>query len=1361
MGILKKRLVLVLSAALAACLVAGGACMLPARSAAAEAAGTCVRVTDEGLLSDGYLSAYRYGVVDDGGVCISAYSANGGNYGGVNGNTADKAFDGSFSTFWETNSPNTANFTNHFTVTFSAAAQIDRIIYATRQDGYGGRGYPSVLTVYISSAENGEDFEKVCAISSSNGGNKVLFDLGGIVECRRMRLEFTQIGSDLKYASASELIFLQPEEEAARAVRAAFADYTRHTFTEEFAAHAEAFIAAAKETAAYAYGEEVKFLADRAESVLNGEVSFDPAFELSTADGAANPILRAGDTAGYARNTLKMVWMGTNRQVTGIGAAAGATLNVFVDCDDGDPLPTIMCSQFIGSWNRWQGKKVALSKGLNVIEADDLYLSEWTNTVPGGPVYIINPYTKEQQSGNVKVYIEGGYSFPVYRAGGDVETYLGALESYLGEVGQSPDRLPDMTELASDNVILTVTATQARRQYVDGGFSPARALENWREYLHSLYAFCGIYDAAHYDSRSQYLNVNIRVMQSLSGAAAYAIGEHIGIYPNGDWEVTCLQAENFGWGVTHELGHMMEISEREWGEYTNNMWSQYNKCALSGEDARGNFAAFLEAAVKDGVPYEERDAYTNHTDAAISWWLIESRYPGFWGRFENNYRFANRANLSDRAELHVYFASLAAGVDLSYYFERIGFKWNGANSFCGYDAASEDFRAAMSAARAAELIEDAPLKLWYQDAKAYNYTARYGAELAIYTGAEQVNFMQQTTDAGTVLLMDAVSDFRHLGYEILRGNETDGFRVIGFTYGRLFADASGEAGAQYRVRAYDRALGCTALSAAAGEAEMAARTNGQDYATLAEAIGAASAGGTVYVLSDAFAAGIAVEKDVTLTPYDADVTVYLSAASAMFTVAGGAAFTIEGGGHVLTLDGVSMSKNEALVVSNGTLTLRGGVVLQNSLNGSGNGGALRVAAGTLNLSGGVVLQNNAAAGGGAVAAQQAGAKINVEGAIFQNNTASGNGGALYARCTMDISGAVFERNAAAYGGAILVNNGGVLMLSGCTFRENTASSQGGALHLNGKTAFGGETTVFTGNSANAGGAVYVASDRDARRVVFSAASFTRNTAAAGGAVYLAGYAALGAAGTMLEIDGAGGGAGAALFAGAGANVAEIAGALRLFGGVVLYAPLSFGAAFSAEESEIRAVFTLSGAEKEVIARFAAAAEAMGLRAFADAGNGVYAAALEGDADGWALRVSGTRAYAVTVADGDNADTAYYVGGETFVLPQAAPPQGYLFRGWLYGGRLYAVGETVAVSADMTFTAVYEAIGDAPDDGAEPGGGDGGADNGADGGSGGATDGADGGDGFSQTWMYVIVGIAAGLIVIGGVAMAIFLLRRKN
>lgn len=1337
---LKKIFITALSAVFAACFIAGISAIFPHQSAfAAESGANCTILSDAGIVKQEYLDEYSYKTQGEG-VHISEYSANGGNYGS---NYLSKAFDGDPSTFWESSSSNSQNFVNYVTLTFSAQAQADRIVYMPRTDSYPKRGYPLTFTVYASDAESGEDFTKICEVSSTYSGNRVIYDLGGIYSFRRLRLEFTKINSDIsqQLAAAAELIILQPEEEAARAVRSAFADYSCLTLKDEFKKNAEQLISAAKNTVAYSCSTQLSMLTDRAEAVLSGKAQFDLLRELSTADGAENPITRAGDVAGYARNSLKMVWMGTNRQVTGIGAAGGETLTVFVEAEEGDPLPSIVCTQFMGTWQGWRSGTIALSRGINFITVPDYY-QDWSNTVSGGPIYIVNPYTPDQQSDKVKVYIEGGYTFPVYRENDDEEDYVARLESYLDKVAEKPDYLADMTEITNDNVILTVTASQALKQYKTNGYSPASALGGWKDYLRSLYSFCGVYDEKYYDERAEYLNVNIRVMQSLAGAAAYAYTEHVGIYAGSDWELTCLRGSNFGWGVTHELGHMMDISERTWTEYTNNMWSQYNKCALAGEEARGNFSAFLSSTVKDGVPYSERDAYSKRTDAAITWWLIESRYPGYWGRLENNYRYADRAGITNKAELHVYFSSLAAGADLSYYFERIGFNWGGNTPFEGYETASQQFKSAISAALSSGQIKEEGLKLWYLDAGAYNYTIKYGDALKVYDATEKVSFTLGKSTGGITLLMEGATDYRHLGYEILRGNETDGYSVIGFTYARSFTDPSPEEGQSYKVRAYDRALGCSALSAALSyNGGAVARADGKDYSTLSEAVEAASDGATVYLLSDAFAAGITVDKNITIAPASSECTIYLSSASAMFTVKSGAQLTISGADFPITLNGAKISKSQALIVSDGVLSLSGNVTLTENVSTS-NGGAIRISSGTLNIGEGVKFSGNSAASGGAIASQAGGnATLNISGAIFSENSASSDGGAIYANSFVNLTNCVFSANTAKNGGAACIYGGGVLTVESCSFENNFASSQGGALKIDGKTSFAG-SSYFNGNSANQGGGIYVASGNSARRAVISSAEFANNSAEYGGAVYVGGYAAFGVQNATLKISAPLSGS-TALYVAQNANLSEFAGTADISGGVAMFAPLALSGAFNAAESSLNVIFAFGG-EGNVLITSAADCSQMSLRSFAETDGGVYAA--EYSADGLSVTVGSARAYKVSVSGGTHSSSEYFLSGESFTLPDAQAPEGYVFKGWQCGGKVYAAGQTVEITSDMSFEALFESITTDPDepdpDNPDPDNPDGG-------------DSEEPSDGVIPAWVYAVIAGAAVIVFAAVVTIVIY------
>lgn len=1296
---MKKRETILFALTCALLLSVGAAAAAFSLPAAAESNVTVRALSDEdGILSEEYLAAYS--CTADGGSAITDYTANGGSY---SGHGAANALDGNFSTFWETNTPNSQNFTNHFTVTFDKETQIERIVYATRQDGYKKRGYPRTLTVYTSSDETGETFAEAGAAVSSETGSKVLFTLPETVSCKRIRLEFTDVYSDIagKYASAAEFIFLKPEGEAAVRLRDLFSDYRYTQFASGISSEEAArIVEEVKRTPAYTLDGSLAFLADRAQAVIDGEILFEKPREFTTG-GENAEIRRAGNIAQYAQNTLKMVWMGTNRQPTGIAAAPDQTLTVFVDCEEGDPLPSIVFTQHLGHWSKWKSGEFKLQKGINRFTVPDLYDAGWTvKTAPGGPVYLVNPYTEEEQSDSVRVYIEGGYTFPVYREGGDEAAFLAGVASFLEAHEQSPDDVADAAEIQSDSVILTLSASQVKAQCIDGKVSPEKVCKDWDDYVLSLLDFAGVALSPSdngYDPRAPYINVNVRIMQPW--AAAYAYGEHVGIQ-KGSWESTVLTgAGYYGWGFAHELGHMMDISERTVSETTNNMWSQFDQAMHGNMEARGEFAEFTAAAAPDN---NQKNAYGEKMSAALPWWNIESRYPGFWGAFENCYRYENRAGMTDssdktRAELHVYFASLAAGTDLSYYFERIGFYWGSGELFT-YENASRNFKSAMQAAKEAGRLPGEALKFWYYDAGQYLLMREHGDGLALYDGhaaTEILNVSKSGSSYG--ILLPEANATGHLGYEILRSVNGGAYEVIGFTRTRAYTDASAPDGASvlYKARAYDRLLSCTAESEPAGvNTRKVARVNGTDYTDLAEAVDAAETGDTVYLLCDLYASGVTVSKEIGVRPLSGDVTLMRDSTKSLFIVANGASLTLECAENgALTLDGMRISSASPMIESGGTLTVNAGVTLQNAVC-TGKGGAVRLTGGTANLNG-CIFSENSAANGGAVATAANGCRIYAENAAFLSCAATQNGGAVYSENNnVFLTACSFEKNAAQNGGALYLTKGNVTEIKGCSFTENTAANQGGGAWLNGKTQFLAPENTFTANSAKSGGGMFVQSENSNRAVTAGHIRMENNEAERGGGIYAAGFLQAGMNGGSFTVAAKDKSEGSALYIADNAVFSAAGTTFDISGGLYFgkNKAFSFGAVpdMSVSAFDIQAVLS-SPRDGLTIFSFPSAigqeaAEAFDFFIFC--GGDIYKSALL--KDGTEIGAGG-RHYAVTVSDGSESGTQYIAEGDAFTLPEPKGEDGMRFVGWKIGDKLYAAGDAVTANAHLNAVAVYEPL----------------------------------------------------------------------
>ena len=413
--------------------------------------------------------------------------------------------------------------------------------------------------------------------------------------------------------------------------------------------------------------------------------------EFSTKlDNKINNIKQLGDIEQYARKILKMVWAGTNRQITGIYAKANETINIFIKAQKTtDPLPKIYFSQYIGNYSNWLSTPKNLKIGKNIFTADDFKISDDYKipTSPGGPIYLSNPYNSSQQ-GQIDIYIEGGVVFPTFRKDENETEYKVNLEKWVNLVKKLDKVYPDITEFYSDRLLLTVRATDAYNIYSQkNGITPDSTLFIWDTFLKFLYTFDGIQFSTtepYYDIKNFYVNVHIRYSQPYG--AGYAFIEHVGIFSQ-DWIDRSLNftLKTIGWGFPHEIGHMMDIPERTITDYTNNMISKYYYFVLLH-----NPDEFIAGSMKNKIEYLTRDNIDNKLrgcdkqnqleckgflfNTAFNYyifWDLESYLPGYWAKIENMYRYQNTLPSGiTKEEKFVYFSSIILKIDLGYYFTR-------------------------------------------------------------------------------------------------------------------------------------------------------------------------------------------------------------------------------------------------------------------------------------------------------------------------------------------------------------------------------------------------------------------------------------------------------------------------------------------------------------------------------------------------------------------------------------------------------------------------------------------------------------------------------------------------------------------
>ncbi len=996
------------------------------------------------------------------------------NGGAAQNSELSKAFDRNWNTAWvsgvDNNVPSNNPFYNTVTVHFNERVTLDGMLYASSSSRVG-YGFATEFNIYAA-VGNGE-FALVGHGKQTATSSKVRIIFSKPVTCDHLKFEFKDVNRSHKYvASAKEFVFLQSNQKNdVDTLMNLFTDYAKYQIAPAYASLQAIGELRAKFQNNLNYKDNIKPILDRAERILNGDLVFDARREFSTAPDAENKIARNGDIVSYAKNTLKFNSFTTNRQVTGIAARADEVVNIYVEAEEGDPLPRIRFSQFYGHWSKWLGGEIRLSRGLNRLTVPYLKNSSYSKeVVSGGAIYIVNPYDETQQSSNVKVYIEDGDLYPVFRKDDDENTYKAELAEYVAAVNANPDKVINITELVSNHTMMTVQANRANELYQTN--SPQENMENWETTVRDVLHFAGVEfeeGQPYYDKRNNFLNVNFRVSQHWPNGFMFCHTEHIGLYAGGS-EDTLIRSVNdngkssIGWGFIHEIGHALDIPERTVGETTNNMVANYNNTYKLGLIRNENYFSSVLNSISSDRDLKT-DLWGSDRYNYMVYWLLQSLDTNYWAKQENLYRYTTGITGLTKTEKQVYIASLAMGIDLSYYFERWGTFRIGSDPSFTYDGSSDAFKSYMQQAKDSGKVKEETKKFWYLDSAQYTYMMDkadleqgIGGMYQETSTTEILNVLKVSN--GYSLILPDVTEEAHLGYEILEGNDKDGYTVIGFTHVNTFTDTTQYPQGYeptYKIVAYDRLLKTSQESApkALEYQSEVCELKGVKYNTLSEAIAQASRGDTIYLLKNFIDSGVIIDKNLTITIKEdvaTDITLYKGGDNVIFSVNAGCSLTVKGAADKkLILDGNRLKQKNSMitVAANGQLHVRENVTLQNNKN-TGNGGAIY--------------------------APNASSKIYITGATICNNTA-GSGGAIYNSGNVTVTDSKFTNNTATNGGAISNVGGGIITVKNTEITGNT-STNGGAVYIDGRTILSNST--LKNNTAQTGGAIYISPGANAQ-----------------------------------------------------------------------------------------------------------------------------------------------------------------------------------------------------------------------------------------------------------------------------------------
>ena len=408
-----------------------------------------------------------------------------------------KAFDNDYSTSWQASNYITQNLSKiNIKITFSKTISLDRMIYqAPLYRGIKGYGYPTELKIFIklrningTLSEKEEDFLLIDDIISEKTENILLFEFNEKITCDQIKLEWASLedsNDEIKeYPSASEIILLFPENEYFNKLIDMFEpnDYTYLLIKPKYnnINLIDDLVDNIKEF--YDISETIQEMVTRIKKIIDGEIKYEQKREFTTNQTSnSNIIYQHGDIEYYSQKILKMKRGCTNRQSTGIFGLSGEEIIIHVDANIEEAnLPTIRFSQFIGISSNWLSSAFKLHKGKNILIFTNYNTKNYDIKVnPGGPIYIENKFTPEEQSQNIRIYIEGGILFPLFRLNDDEIEFKNTLSEYILKYNNNIDKYLNITEIESDKIMITITATDAYDNYVIKKKSPQQNLLHW------------------------------------------------------------------------------------------------------------------------------------------------------------------------------------------------------------------------------------------------------------------------------------------------------------------------------------------------------------------------------------------------------------------------------------------------------------------------------------------------------------------------------------------------------------------------------------------------------------------------------------------------------------------------------------------------------------------------------------------------------------------------------------------------------------------------------------------------------------------------------------------------------------------
>ncbi len=295
-------------------------------------------------------------------------------------------------------------------------------------------------------------------------------------------------------------------------------------------------------------------------------------------------------------------------QPIGKVAKAGDTMIVYVGSAgkrEGDKTDLkLVTTQHHAEWTDWN-QEIPLHIGKNEITIPNITNRESEN---GGSVYISwtgNSNTSEKYS----IRVNGGTDIPMLdvtdKMGEErknaIDAYMAELQRYVSSIENqhntahttehgaqkysARDCILNHTEIVMKNMMYSIPASEVLSKTGGDAEKMEKALEAMEQELDLFFQHKGLNKNGTDMHRYPVQRLNIRYHKMFEGAFMYAGGKHIGIEfdsIDGLFGITPITANDkgtridgqlTGWGIAHEIGHIINNSQYTVAEITNNYYS--------------------------------------------------------------------------------------------------------------------------------------------------------------------------------------------------------------------------------------------------------------------------------------------------------------------------------------------------------------------------------------------------------------------------------------------------------------------------------------------------------------------------------------------------------------------------------------------------------------------------------------------------------------------------------------------------------------------------------------------------------------------------------------------------------------------